>query len=96
MAEGDRQLKPMTRRRHWTSSPAPPSAASSSHSTRCPPCAHTRTGWSVSVTGLARRIDDPVRAAHYKQLLHPWVAGNMSEVISIDAEIVNGFELTGT
>jgi Pyridoxamine 5'-phosphate oxidase len=57
---------------------------------------HTRTGWSVTVTGLAHRIQDPVQAAHYKQLLHPWVAGNMSEVISMDAEIINGFELTGT
>lgn len=56
----------------------------------------TRTGWSVTVTGLARRIEDPVRAAHYKELLHPWVAGNMSVVISIDAEIVSGFELTGS
>ena len=56
----------------------------------------TRTGWSVTVTGLARLIEDPVQAAHYKELLHPWVAGNMSAVISIDTEIVNGFELTGS
>jgi pyridoxamine 5'-phosphate oxidase-like protein len=55
----------------------------------------TRTGWSVTVTGLARRIEDPVQVAHYKELLHPWAAGNMSVVISIDTEIVNGFELTG-
>jgi len=54
----------------------------------------TRTGWSVIVTGLARLVDDPAQAARYKDMVLPWAAGNMSNVISIDPEIVTGFELT--
>lgn len=54
----------------------------------------TRTGWTVTVTGLARLIGDAVQAARYKELLHPWVAGEMDTVISIDTTFIEGFELT--
>jgi CheY-like chemotaxis protein len=53
----------------------------------------TRTGWTVTVTGLARLVEDPARAARYRDMLHPWVSGSMSAVISIDAEFVTGFKL---
>jgi nitroimidazol reductase NimA-like FMN-containing flavoprotein (pyridoxamine 5'-phosphate oxidase superfamily) len=53
----------------------------------------TRTGWSVTVTGRARLIEDPAQAARYKTMVLPWVAGNMSNVIGIEPEIVTGFEL---
>src|SRR5260370_14713146 len=43
----------------------------------------TRTGRSVTVTGLARLIQDPEQAARYKEMLHPRVAGHMTNVISI-------------
>jgi hypothetical protein len=53
----------------------------------------TRTGWSVMVTGLARLVTDPGQAARYRQALRPWLAGPISQVISIDPQIVSGFEL---
>lgn len=52
-----------------------------------------RLGWSVVVTGVARLIEDPGEAARYKDLLHPWVAGEMEQIIRIRPEIVTGFEL---
>jgi nitroimidazol reductase NimA-like FMN-containing flavoprotein (pyridoxamine 5'-phosphate oxidase superfamily) len=54
----------------------------------------TRTGWSVTVTGVARMVEDQALIARYQKILHPWVAGTMNTVISIDTEIVIGFELT--
>lgn len=54
---------------------------------------HSRTGWSVVVTGLARVVDEPERAARYRDALRPWLAGEMDNVISIDAQVVTGFEL---
>jgi nitroimidazol reductase NimA-like FMN-containing flavoprotein (pyridoxamine 5'-phosphate oxidase superfamily) len=54
----------------------------------------TRTGWSVTVTGLARIVEDPALIALYQQALHPWVAGSKNTVIGIDTDIVAGFELT--
>jgi nitroimidazol reductase NimA-like FMN-containing flavoprotein (pyridoxamine 5'-phosphate oxidase superfamily) len=53
----------------------------------------TRTGWSVTVTGLARLVEDPALIARYQEILRPWVAGTMNSVITIDAEFVAGFEL---
>jgi len=54
----------------------------------------TRTGWSVTVTGLARQVEDPALVARYQQALRPWVAGPMGVVIGIGTDIVTGFELT--
>lgn len=54
---------------------------------------YSRTGWSVVVTGLARVVDDPQRAARYREALQPWLAGEMDSVISIDARVITGFEL---
>ncbi|QBS45357.1 pyridoxamine 5'-phosphate oxidase family protein [Nocardia sp. CS682] len=52
-----------------------------------------RTGWSVSVTGLARTVTTPELVARYEQLLHPWVDGVMDSVISIEPEMVTGIRL---
>jgi nitroimidazol reductase NimA-like FMN-containing flavoprotein (pyridoxamine 5'-phosphate oxidase superfamily) len=52
-----------------------------------------RAGWTVVVTGLARLVDDPGRAAVYRQALHPWVTGELDYIISIEPEIVTAFEL---
>jgi nitroimidazol reductase NimA-like FMN-containing flavoprotein (pyridoxamine 5'-phosphate oxidase superfamily) len=50
-------------------------------------------GWSVIVTGVARLVDDPEEAAHYKARLRPWVSGEMDQVVRISPEIVTGFRL---
>jgi hypothetical protein len=50
-------------------------------------------GWSVIVTGYARAVTEPDAVARYERLLHPWVAGEMDQVIRIDPEIVTGIEL---
>ena len=54
---------------------------------------HTRTGWSVVVTGLAHLVEDPQEARHYRDMLRSWVTGTMDHVISIMPEIVTGFTL---
>lgn len=51
----------------------------------------THVGWSVVVTGLARLATDPEQVAHYKGLLTPWVARQMSDVVLISLEMVTGF-----
>ena len=54
---------------------------------------YERLGWSVIVTGIARPVTDEEEAERFKKLLQPWVQGGMDQVISIQPEIVNGFEL---
>lgn len=53
------------------------------------------TGWSVIVTGLARLVTDPARAADYSQKLEPWVKGEMDQVVSIEPRFVSGIRLVG-
>ena len=53
----------------------------------------TRTGWSVIVIGLAKRVVDVDEAARFEQELKPWVSGTMDHVIRIVPEMVTGFEL---
>jgi nitroimidazol reductase NimA-like FMN-containing flavoprotein (pyridoxamine 5'-phosphate oxidase superfamily) len=57
---------------------------------------HSRTGWSVVVTGTARLVDDPVDLARYERLLDPWVDGRMDRVIAIAAELVTGYQLVNS
>ncbi len=52
-----------------------------------------RLGWSVTVTGLARPVTDPVRIARYERLLTPWVDKTMDSVIEIETTIVAGIRL---
>lgn len=53
----------------------------------------TRTGWTVIVTGTARLVSDPADTARYAPVLRPWVAGDMSQLIRIHADIVTGYAL---
>ncbi|MEO3867637.1 pyridoxamine 5'-phosphate oxidase family protein [Nonomuraea sp. B12E4] len=52
-----------------------------------------RLGWSVVVTGRAQLVSRSEEVARYKDLLQPWVAGEMDQVIRIRPEIITGFEL---
>jgi pyridoxamine 5'-phosphate oxidase-like protein len=51
------------------------------------------SGWSVTVTGVARRIQDSAEIAHYEGVLTPFVDMPHVEVICIYPEIVSGYEL---
>ena len=50
-------------------------------------------GWSVIITGRACRLSDETEIERYGQLLQPWVAGGMDDVIAIEADMVDGFRL---
>ncbi len=51
-------------------------------------------GWSVTVTGVARRIVDAEEIQHYVSALTPLVEMGNVEVIRIFPEIVTGYRLT--
>ena len=53
----------------------------------------TRLGWSVVVTGIARTVADPERAARYEALVSPWVDGVMDTVVAIEPTLVTGIRL---
>jgi hypothetical protein len=50
-------------------------------------------GWSVTVTGVARRVLDPEELATYEKRLTPLVAAEAVETIRIYPEIVTGYRL---
>lgn len=52
-----------------------------------------RIGWSVIVTGIARRLKTPEAIARYEPLLRPWTPGEMGHVLRIQLELVTGFSL---
>jgi hypothetical protein len=49
--------------------------------------------WTVTVTGVARRVLDPDELAAYEQRLSPLVAAGEVETIRIYPEIVTGYRL---
>lgn len=51
------------------------------------------SGWSVTVTGVARRVQDPAEIARYESELAPFVDVPNVEVIRIYPELVSGYEL---
>lgn len=51
------------------------------------------SGWSVTVTGVARRLQDDTEIAHYEAILSPFVDMPHVEVLGIYPEIVAGYEL---
>ncbi|TNC23604.1 pyridoxamine 5'-phosphate oxidase family protein [Amycolatopsis alkalitolerans] len=55
----------------------------------------THTGWSVIITGIARKVTDEAAIARYERALQPWVDRSMDQVLRIHAEFVTGFTLTG-
>ncbi len=50
-------------------------------------------GWSVTVTGVARRIVDAEEIEHYESAITPLVEIGNVEVIRIFPEIVTGYQL---
>lgn len=48
------------------------------------------TGWTVTVTGVARRVNDPDEVAYYEERLVPLAYPQSVEVIQIYPEIVTG------
>lgn len=53
------------------------------------------TGWSVIATGMARLITDPDAISRYQQVLEPWVARPMDQVIAITPATITGIRLAG-
>jgi len=51
------------------------------------------SGWSVTVTGVARRVVDASDIAHYESVLAPFADMPNVEVICIYPELVSGHEL---
>jgi hypothetical protein len=54
---------------------------------------HARTGWSVTVTGVARRVLDPDELSAYESRLTPLINARGVETIRIYPEIVTGYRL---
>jgi hypothetical protein len=52
-----------------------------------------RLGWSVVVVGRASRVTDRELGARYRELLSPWVDGEMDQVIAIAADLVTGYRM---
>jgi nitroimidazol reductase NimA-like FMN-containing flavoprotein (pyridoxamine 5'-phosphate oxidase superfamily) len=58
--------------------------------------AERHLGWSVVVTGIARRVDDPEEARLLERLVTPWIQmPQKSHPVRIHADLVTGFRLTG-
>lgn len=52
-----------------------------------------RSGWTVIVVGLARLETDSDAVLRYRTRLRPWLAGAMTDVLTISSEIVTGYRL---
>ncbi|WP_236792946.1 pyridoxamine 5'-phosphate oxidase family protein [Amycolatopsis sp. GM8] len=52
-------------------------------------------GWSVVVTGVARKLAPGEPADRYRQLADPWANDDPGYLIRIRPELVSGFGLTG-
>jgi hypothetical protein len=52
-----------------------------------------RSGWTVTVVGLARLETDSDAVLRYRTRLRPWLAGAMTDVVTISSEIVTGYRL---
>ena len=58
--------------------------------------AKARNGWSVTVTGRAGEISDPLDLLRVDELpLVPWVGGRLEHVIFVPVELVNGRRVGG-
>ncbi|MCB5169873.1 pyridoxamine 5'-phosphate oxidase family protein [Streptomyces bambusae] len=53
----------------------------------------THLGWSVVVTGFARRVTDAREAARLAGRLRSWVAPDPVQVVRIRPDLVSGFRL---
>ncbi len=50
-------------------------------------------GWSVTVVGRARRLPERGEDTRYRQALRPWAAGVPDDIITIQADVVDGHRL---
>lgn len=58
--------------------------------------ARARHGWSVTVTGRASELSDPLDLAQVAELpLVSWVGGRLDHVIAVPIELVNGRRVGG-
>lgn len=56
----------------------------------------SRQGWSVTVTGRAAEVRDPVKLARLSELpLLPWVGGRLDHFIVIPLELITGRRIGG-
>ena len=53
----------------------------------------THLGWSVIIVGRASRLAEGLETDRYRRLLQPWVSNASDDVISIRADMVDGFRL---
>ncbi|MGB3437977.1 MAG: pyridoxamine 5'-phosphate oxidase family protein [Actinophytocola sp.] len=51
-------------------------------------------GWSVTVTGVARRVVDADEIAHYESLIAPLVDMGNVEIIRVFPEIITGYRIS--
>lgn len=56
----------------------------------------THLGWSVIVTGCARRVTDSSRLGRYRVTLQPWVGTADDQVVCLHFDQVTGVWLTAT
>lgn len=57
----------------------------------------SRCGWSVTITGRAREVREPVELARLSALpLLPWVGGQLDHVIVVPVELVTGRRIGAT
>ncbi|MEV5971472.1 pyridoxamine 5'-phosphate oxidase family protein [Streptomyces sp. NPDC051921] len=55
----------------------------------------THIGWSVVVTGYARRVTDPGELAHFATRLRPWIDHpDVNAALRIRPDLVTGLQLT--
>jgi hypothetical protein len=52
-----------------------------------------RSGWTVIVVGVARLETDSDAVLRFRARLRPWLAGSMTDVLTISSEIVTGYRL---
>ena len=51
----------------------------------------THQGWSVVITGYARKVTEPNQIARYQATLEHWVEVSVDYAVRIRPDIINGF-----
>jgi nitroimidazol reductase NimA-like FMN-containing flavoprotein (pyridoxamine 5'-phosphate oxidase superfamily) len=51
-------------------------------------------GWSVSITGTAKILQDTDQIARYRGRLSPWVNDQVDDIIAIRPELIHGFRFS--
>ena len=53
----------------------------------------TRTGWGVSIAGVASLVEDPVEIERFEGMLQPLTVQPMTYVLRIKTDVVSGYEV---